>query len=231
MPIKKTKRKASPEHKKYCWCTPFCNKKLTRQVRRRHYKQRPQQYGEAKDSETATESVKSTSSSEKKLSDTVETSSKTSDEDLHHQVGYDGSGEDEEQALEVDERGHSFDEDSDVNITSEDELEEQAQVEVEERGHSFDEDVKITIAAEYDEEHTGSGEESDATSNSEGLASEGGQGFEDDHGLEFDEWKEYCEDEETAALHSDEERLREFDDILGPEEHAELWESRLCFTF
>ena len=48
-----------------------------------------------------------------------------------------------------------------------------------------------------------------------------------DQGSKFDEWRDYNEDDETAALQSDEERLHEFEDILGPEEHAELWESRL----
>jgi hypothetical protein len=59
MPKRNSKRKASPEHKRYCRCTgtPFCGKKLTRQARRLHYKNlRPSQRNKMQDSETATES-------------------------------------------------------------------------------------------------------------------------------------------------------------------------------
>jgi hypothetical protein len=220
MPKKNTKRKASgsPEHKKYCRCTPFCNKKLSRQVRRRHYKQvrdKPEQCDGAQDSATATEFDYS-SCSEKKTSDAVETPTSSyslnfikgssSVENLNSQVGYDGSKEESED-------------------------EEQVQVEVDERGHSQDEDVDITSSAvEDDKEQTSSGDESDVVSEGLGLGLGGGQGFED-HGSKFDEWREYREDDETAAIQSDVERLQEFDDILGAEEQAELWESHLCFTF
>ena len=55
MPKRNLKRKAPPEHKRYCRCTPFCGKKLTQQARRLHYKNlRPSQHDEMQDSETAT---------------------------------------------------------------------------------------------------------------------------------------------------------------------------------
>jgi hypothetical protein len=57
MPKQNLKRKAPPEEKKHCRCTPFCGKKLTQQARRLHYKNlRLSQRDEMQESETATES-------------------------------------------------------------------------------------------------------------------------------------------------------------------------------
>ena len=47
---------------------------------------------------------------------------------------------------------------------------------------------------------------------------------------EFDEWKEFDETNESAAL-TDEDRLQELEEILIDENYAELWESRLYFFF
>jgi hypothetical protein len=220
MAKKSLKRKAPSERKKYCHCTPFCNKKLTQRVRRNHYKRlSSEQLGAAQDSATATVSDYSSYSGENLSSDSdalqaleaqtlaCSNSAKgSSSEESKHEISYDGSGgEDEERELLVDggnERGSSY------TRPDEDGLGEVSRVVQEDN--------------DGDESEAGSGEPE-----GEGLEDD----FWSDQGTEFDEWRDYHEDDEAAALQSDEERLQEFEDILGPEETAELWESRLCFTF
>jgi hypothetical protein len=43
---------------------------------------------------------------------------------------------------------------------------------------------------------------------------------------EFDDWKAFDEEEELEAEHSDEDALREFEEMMGDEEYAELWSTR-----
>ena len=208
MPKKKSKLKASTERKKFCHCTPFCNKKLTQQARRNHYKRlRPEQFDAVQYSESAVSDNSSFSelfSSDSDLllamggpglplacsSDFISATS---------QIGYDESGEDEERELEGGEKGFGRDEDG------------AARVQVD-----FDTGKEDLVRTRSDGEESGDGS---------------GQWSDSDQGSEFDEWKAYHEDDEAAALQSDEDRLHEFEDMLGPEEHAELWKSRLYLTF
>lgn len=219
MPKKNSKRKAYHERKKYCHCSPFCNKKLTQQARRLHYNRlRPEQLEAVHDSATATVSDYSSyfSSDSDMLEPPLATSSFNStkgslSEENTHQIFYEGSGEDEVEGNDS-ERGYMP------------ELEE--------------EDGEVGRDVQDDNEHFewnhagGSARDEDSEEEPEG---EGfcGDDFRSNQGSnsEFDEWKDYHEDDERAALQSDEERLHEFEDILGPEEHAELWETRLYFIF
>jgi len=50
-------------------------------------------------------------------------------------------------------------------------------------------------------------------------------GLSDSEDSEFDDWKAFDE-EELEAEHSDEEALREFEEMMGDEEYAELWSTR-----
>jgi hypothetical protein len=135
----------------------------------------------------------------------------SSSEENKHEIGYDGSGEDEDedsepQELLLVEGGNDS-----------------------ERGYTRpDEDGEVGAVVQEDHD----GEESEAGSG-EGEGLEDDVQFWSDQGSdsEFDEWKDYHEDDEAAALQSDEERLHEFEDILGAAEHAELWETRLYFSF
>ena len=43
---------------------------------------------------------------------------------------------------------------------------------------------------------------------------------------EFDDWKAFDEEEELEAEHSDDDALREFEEMMGDEEYAELWSTR-----
>jgi hypothetical protein len=45
---------------------------------------------------------------------------------------------------------------------------------------------------------------------------------------EFDYWKGFDEQEELEAQLSDEDALREFEEMMGDEEYAELWSTRWC---
>lgn len=112
------------ERKKYCHCTRFCNKKITQQAQRRHYKQlRPEQLDDAQDSATGTISDSSSysdkfSSSSANDSDTHEAPPKPS---CSSRLNYDGSEEEGEQGLESNDsdgsrRGHGT-RDGDAEIT------------------------------------------------------------------------------------------------------------------
>lgn len=226
MPKKKSQRKAPHERKKYCHCSPFCNKKLTYQGRRLHYKRLTRQQLDAvQDSATATVSDHS-SYSVNLSSDALEAprpptsssfvkstkgSESLSDENMD-QIDYDGSGEDEGQ--EPNQRGYRPDE---------------------EDGEITGSGAAGAVDTVDDNEHFewSGGEDNEA--NMVSVQPEGGEGLGDDiwsdQDSEFDVWKDYHEDNEAAALQSDEERLHEFEDILGPEEQAELWESRVYSTF
>ena len=218
---KLTRKTPTTERKKYCHCTPFCNKKLTRQARRRHYKRLQPEQLDAVQESAALDYSSYSSYSEKFLSDsdsdvleapTIASSSNfarpsgsSSDETIHQSRvtgSPDGSVEDEDSQREL--------------------------VESNEPGYTGDR----AVPGQDDKEHfkRGNGEESEGEGSSGQSASER-EGLEhdisSDQGSDFDEWRDYNEDDETAALQSDEERLHEFEDILGPEEHAELWESRL----
>lgn len=57
----------------------------------------------------------------------------------------------------------------------------------------------------------------------------GGFSDSEDSGSEFDEWKAFDEDEELEAERSDDDALREFEEIMGDKEYAELWSTRRYF--
>jgi hypothetical protein len=227
MPRRKSKKKPLTDRKKYCHCTPFCNKKLTQQARRLHYKRlKPEQLDAVRDS-----AVSDYSSISERFSDVLQAleapttarksnsvKDSSSDENIH-QFGYDGTDSDSEEVekhepVEDEETRSGYTSDEESGYTSK--ADEGGGVQ-DEKGHFY------RTRSEGEESGSGSGE-------SEGEALE--EDLWSDQGSEFDEWKAYHEDDEAAAFKSDEERLHEFEDILeGPAEHAELWESRLYFTF
>ena len=82
---------------------------------------------------------------------------------------------------------------------------------------------------EYDQQELSDDAEADPRPQDDMVSDlEGGQELEElasDNESEFDEWKDF--DEVNEAALSDEEKLQEFEEILGAEEYAELWASRL----
>lgn len=219
MPKKKSKVKGSTERKKFCHCTPFCNKRLTQQARRNHYKRlRPEQFDAVQYSESAVSDNSIFSEKVSSDSDTLQAmegpgllptlASSSGFNSATSQIGYDESGEDEEPELV----------EGDVNFKG------FSQTFGRDEGGAADKEHLIRTRSVGEESEDGSGEP-------EGEALEDDYGQWSDQGSEFDEWKAYHEDDEAAALQSDEERLHEFEDILGPEQHAELWKSRQYLTF
>jgi hypothetical protein len=48
---------------------------------------------------------------------------------------------------------------------------------------------------------------------------------------EFDDWKAFDEEEENEAERSDEDGLKEFEEMMGDEEYAELWSTHWYSPF
>jgi hypothetical protein len=195
MPKRKLKRKAPPEHKRYCWCTPFCGKKLTRQARRLHYKNlRSSQRDQIQDSETGTECDGILSLESGRGSPTTSIRVYGSD-DFHVEDELLYPGDDEQDVV--------FEESSEKG-------------EIEERSNN----------GKF-EEPTENAKADPGPQDRDDISSEGGEEelLGSDCDSEFDEWKDF--DEANEAALSDEERLKELEEILSDENYAELWESRL----
>lgn len=72
----------------------------------------------------------------------------------------------------------------------------------------------------------------DTSNDSEDLDSDneirlGGFSDSEDVDSEFDDWKAFDEEEELEAEQSDKDALREFEEMMGDEEYAELWSTRM----
>ena len=187
MPKRNLKRKAPSEHKRYCWCTPFCGKKLTRQASRLHYKNlRRSQRDQMQDSETATESDDNLSS--KSLAESL-------------------SG-----------RGSPIYGSDDSNIQIEDVLLDKGD---QRKYDDSEQESDLELKESSDNAKANPRPQDDIVSESEG----GEEELAIDSDSEFDEWKDF--DEENDAALSDEDKLQELEEILSAEEYAELWETRL----
>ena len=165
MPKRPLKRKAPPEHKRYCWCTPHCGKKLTRQARRLHYKNlsTTSQRRQIPDSETCSESDGNSTSESARGLPTSSTQvsyqiQAQAEESLVHQGDDEQEGEFEEESA-----NHNFQElcanrdFDDVNANWDFE-EDSANEDFEEDSvnRNFDEDTTVTCTQGGNEENINS---------------------------------------------------------------------------
>lgn len=203
------RKKATSGRKKYCHCSPICNKKLVRRTRRHHYKQIPDQRRHLiRASESCSDTDLEYHSALSPLNETTVPSNHLES----HQGSFDGQELNESDASGSSggmEGGEAF----------KDELKEES-----EGDHEGDYGMAQVSGSE------GNDEEADGVSNySENLDSDdeiklGGFSDSEDVDSEFDEWKAF--DEEVEAERSDDDALREFEEMMGDEEYAELWSTR-----
>ena len=194
------KRKAPPEHKRFCRCTPFCGKKLTRQARRLHYKNlQPSQRHKMQDSETATESDDNSSLESGRRSPTP----------IY--------GSDDNSSIKSGRRSstpiYGSDDSEEPSIYQGDNQHQSMEYPEEE----LDESGSDYVEADYR-----------PRSQDDMVSEEGQEELASDSESEFDEWKDF--DEVNEATLSDEEKLQELEEILSAEEYSELWKSRMFLT-
>ena len=196
------------------------------QAWRLHYKRlRPEQLDAVHNSSMATVSDYSSNSGKFSTSSFTDSIKNSLSDEKILQISYDGSREDEEQEP-VDSEGN--DSERGCHHRPDDEVDGEISGAVKDDNEQFEWSGGASGEASetFPEEPASEGE-------LEGMCDEfwtqGNQGSWANS--EFDEWKDYHEDDKAVALQSDEERLHEFEDILGPEEHAELWESHQYSTF
>lgn len=211
------KKKVTSERKKYCHCSPKCNKKLLRKTRRHHYQKIPDNRRHLmRGSESCSDVDLESRSALSPLSQaTVSTNQLEGFDDVQ-----DSESMDMQESM-----------DSDGGEGSEafpDEF-------IEESEGDGDFGMGHISGGEEGDESDDEGDErlSNGVSNhSEDLDSDdeiklGGLSDSEDGDSEFDDWKAFDE-EELEAEHSDEDALREFEEMIDDEEYAsaELWSTR-----
>lgn len=195
------KKKAPSERKKYCHCSPKCNKKLIRKTRRYHYKNIPNnQRHLIRGSESSSCSDADAADLESpKNQATVpmdRSQGKFDVQELMDSDGRSGAGDDGGDEFREDSEG----EDGDFrmgHVSRREEGDDEGDESVSNYSEDLDLDDEIKLGGVSDSENDS----------------------------EFDDWKAFDE-EELEVEHSDEDAQREFEEMMGDEEYAELWSTR-----
>ena len=220
------KRKAEPQRKKYCHCTTGCGKKLTRQSRRRHYKNlsdgtRPYKSSESASTASSLDSDEEYPDDESQASEEIDSESEdpttSGDVGEAESMAFDADDEDDEVGLDEDpEEGQMCDEqegmDNDISMEADDKEEESSE--------RRDNDEGDSNHGSLDHCHPDLAIHN--TRNSSDSETSGDSSEVDDDG----DWKKFDEDEEHDAILSDEENMKQLEEILTADEYAALWNKR-----
>ena len=191
------RKKVKSKRKKYCHCSPECSKKLVRRTRRHHYNKIP-----------------------KNRQHLIRPSESCSDQDSDRALSPLNQGMNIFQDL-MDSSGSSGGEDPEGGEALQDESKEESDSDYEDYG--------MGQVSGNEEDDVGA---EDTSNDSEDLDSDneirlGGFSDSEDVDSEFDDWKAFDEEEELEAEQSDKDALREFEEMMGDEEYAELWSTRM----
>ena len=205
------KKKLTSERKKYCRCSPKCNKKLIRRTRRHHYKKIPHNRRHLiRASESCSDADLESFSG---LSPLNHATAPMNHWQSHRDV--------QDSELMDSEAGGSSG-GSEGGEAFQDEL-----MEGPEGDYEGDYGMGQVSGSEVDDEGAEGVSNYSVDSDSDNKIKLGGFGDSDDIGSEFDDWKAFDEEEEFEAERSDDDALREYEEIMGDEEYAELWSTRM----
>lgn len=205
---RRKEEKVTSERKKYCHCAPKCNKKLLRKTRRHHYKKIPDNRRHLiRPSESCSDADPESHSGLFPL-----TLSQGPMNQSHQGQGSFAMLMDSDGSSGGGESGEVF----------QDELMEES--EGEDQGDDEGDYGMSQVSGSKGDDKGTEGYSEDLDSDKEKELGD----FSDSEKVdsEFDDWKAFDEEDEFEAENSDEDALREFEEMMGDEEYAELWSTR-----